>query len=214
MGIIKFLKSKLCRKSLKMPASRIRLIANPDYHKSGTKSYLHTMRKYRFNPTLGGPYFLGTILHQTGRPYTDKPIGGKAHLRQVMQKTVEGGHVGQVGADDIQNDAMYLAQVGIGSPAQNLNLDFDTGSADLWVCLHVSFNTILYFTLLMFIFRSGPPICPLLRYQSTRTTQSSMQVNRQHSRIKRARSGKFLMGMDLQHLVAWAMMMSTSEVLS
>lgn len=135
MGVIKFLKSKLkgCRKSPAMPASKVKLFANPDYHKSGTKSYLHTMRKYRFNPTLGGAYFLGTTLHQTGRQYTNKPIGGRAHLRQVMQRSMDGGHVGQVGADDIQNDSMYLAQVGIGSPAQNLNLDFDTGSADLWV---------------------------------------------------------------------------------
>ncbi|KAJ6171235.1 hypothetical protein N7470_000302 [Penicillium chermesinum] len=115
-----------------MPASKIKLIANPDYRKSGTKSYLHTMRKYRFTPTLGGPYFLGTTLHQTGRQYTDKPVGGKARLRQVMQKSSD-GHVGEVDADDVQNDAMYLAQVGIGSPAQNLQLDFDTGSADLWV---------------------------------------------------------------------------------
>ncbi|KAJ5770001.1 uncharacterized protein N7511_002052 [Penicillium nucicola] len=114
--------------------SRIKITANPRYQKSGTKSYLYAMRKYRFTPTQGGPYTYGTTMHQTGRQYTDKPVGGRAHLQQVMQKkSVDSDQVGQVGADDVQNDAMYLAEVGIGSPAQTLSLDFDTGSADLWV---------------------------------------------------------------------------------
>lgn len=93
------------------------------------------MRKYGFNPTKPGPYAFASTMQQTGRSYTDKPIGGRAHIRQVLQKKdVTSDQVGQIGADDVQNDAMYLASVGIGSPAQNLNLDFDTGSADLWVC--------------------------------------------------------------------------------
>ncbi|KAJ5138488.1 uncharacterized protein N7515_003336, partial [Penicillium bovifimosum] len=115
-------------------ATRIKLIANPRYQKSGTKSYLYAMRKYRFSPTKGGPYFLGTTMKQTGRPFTSKPVGGQARLQQVLQKkSVDSDQFGQVGADDVQNDSMYLAEVGIGTPAQNLNLDFDTGSADLWV---------------------------------------------------------------------------------
>lgn len=36
-------------------------------------------------------------------------------------------------ANSDQGDLEYLVQVSIGTPAQNLNLDFDTGSADLWV---------------------------------------------------------------------------------
>lgn len=115
-------------------ATKIKLIPNLNFKRSGTKSYVHMMRKYRFKPTKPGPYTLSSTLQQTGRPYTDKAIGGRAHVRQVLRKTTTAsGEVGEVPAEDVQNDSEYLATVGIGTPAQNLKLDFDTGSADLWV---------------------------------------------------------------------------------
>ncbi|KAK6813995.1 hypothetical protein RU639_010415 [Aspergillus parasiticus] len=53
------------------------------------------MRKYRFTPTKGGPYF---------------PIGGKAQVQHVLRKRVAGTlEAGKVPADDPQNDSLYLA---------------------------------------------------------------------------------------------------------
>lgn len=117
-----------------MKPTKIPLRANPHYRKSGTKSYVHLMRKYRFNPTKEGTYFMGGTLQQMGRPYTDQAVGGHAHVQQVLRKkAIDSDQVGEVGAQDVQNDVMYLAEVSVGTPAQTVQLDFDTGSADLWV---------------------------------------------------------------------------------
>lgn len=113
---------------------KVNLIANSHYQKSGTKSYVHLMRKYRFSPTQAGRYFYGGQLQQTGRQYTNKPIGGKARIQRVLRKKIaDGNEIGEVGPDDVQNDSMYLALVSIGTPEQTVNLEFDTGSADFWV---------------------------------------------------------------------------------
>ena len=90
------------------------------------------------DPTVEGPFTMINKVEQSGAQAImmkfGKKVDGKAHVQaKVLAKKDASGNTGEVPAQDIQNDSEYLAQVGIGSPAQTLKLDFDTGSADLWV---------------------------------------------------------------------------------
>ena len=60
-------------------------------------------------------------------------------MQKVLQKkSPTSNQTGDVPAEDSQNDSEYLCQVTIGTPGKTFTLDFDTGSADLWVSTKLS----------------------------------------------------------------------------
>ncbi|KAK4178804.1 aspartic peptidase domain-containing protein [Triangularia setosa] len=50
-----------------------------------------------------------------------------------VTNSFQGGETGDVNAASIMGDREYLSRVGFGTPFQYLNVDLDTGSADVWV---------------------------------------------------------------------------------
>ena len=112
---------------------RVKLVHNKNYQRSGLKSYVSLLHKYKITPTLEGPYTCVNRAHHQGKHGDGKVIGGKTLMQKILQKKATGDQTGDVPAEDSQNDSEYLCPVTIGTPGKTFTLDFDTGSADLWV---------------------------------------------------------------------------------
>lgn len=123
---------------------RVVATVNRNHPHNGLKSYVAAMRKFGFKPTMPGPFQMGLQEYKRQHAATaaakagpgQDSIGKLPALNEAVKKTgasSSGDQAGNVIADNQDNDSEYLCEVSIGTPAQKLQLDFDTGSADLWV---------------------------------------------------------------------------------
>lgn len=85
---------------------------------------VNQVRNPNFAPV--GPVQLAKVYRKYGRPL---PADLKTALENILDKRSTGSAVTKPEANDVE----YLTPVLIGTPGQELNLDLDTGSSDLWV---------------------------------------------------------------------------------
>ncbi|KAF9504785.1 hypothetical protein BS47DRAFT_1386159 [Hydnum rufescens UP504] len=112
-----------------------------------SEMYARSVRKWGIKPTANTTFFIHNDLLKRRGETTSKSSKRRSFLSSLFRR--EGGkeqHDGsadlttesstegtEVPAEDVQNDLEYVVPVTIGTPGVTLNLDFDTGSADLWV---------------------------------------------------------------------------------
>ncbi|KAI1653755.1 acid protease [Daldinia decipiens] len=110
---------------------KVERVANPNYTgRNGPRALLKTLRKYRMPipASVAGAAQQQTEMISKREPKRGK---GKAHGQKGQNGGAAANGTGLVTATPEANDVEYLAPVTIGG--QTLNLDFDSGSSDLWV---------------------------------------------------------------------------------
>ncbi|KAK4199367.1 aspartic peptidase domain-containing protein [Triangularia verruculosa] len=113
---------------------KVKAIPNSNFQRHGTKAYASAINRYGIQPTKPGPLTSRTI-RDPSTNWTSGKFAAES-LRKMWNSLVEktgDDKPGEVGAQDQQGDMEYLCEVLIGTPPQKVLLDFDTGSADLWV---------------------------------------------------------------------------------
>lgn len=118
--------------------TKVELVPNLNLDRSGLKAYGFLLSKYGFNPTKPGPFT--TVQVQQNVKVNTKGSLGDAAAQDSLRFKDKKGRVGKVPANVIQNDVEWLCPVKIGTPAKTYNLNFDTGSADLWVYMQFHFQ--------------------------------------------------------------------------
>lgn len=114
-------------------------VKNPNFKRhDGPKQLLKSLRKYRMNipPALMDAIKSNSDSSTTSvvDKLTNSNVAAATNATSAAANTTLAAGVGLVAATPEQGDVEYLAPVNIGG--QTLNLDFDSGSSDLWV-----FNT-------------------------------------------------------------------------
>ncbi|KAI1762660.1 acid protease [Hypoxylon sp. FL1150] len=117
---------------------KVERVANPNYTgRNGPRALLKTLRKYRMPipPALtnGVSQSNEMISKRQDRKKSKghKQKGGAAAAAATGATAAASNGTGTVTATPEANDVEYLAPVDIGG--QTINLDFDSGSSDLWV---------------------------------------------------------------------------------
>ncbi|KAK4180528.1 aspartic peptidase domain-containing protein [Triangularia setosa] len=113
---------------------KVKAIPNSNFQRHGTKAYASAINRYGIQPTKPGPLTSQTIRDPSTNWTSGKfAVGALRDMWTTLVEKTGDDKPGEVGAQDQQNDMEYLCEVSIGTPAQKVLLDFDTGSADLWV---------------------------------------------------------------------------------